>query len=89
MIHATLKMSQTKPSVQKYKTTKYPLKISEKFQPVWLFINQIEFDSIPLKCEPHRIFNDVNVEVSTVTSERHVRCWIKDTDENSQYQSDN
>ena len=78
-------MLRTKLSVQWYKTTKYPQKISEKFQPVWLFINQIEFDSIPLKCEPHPIFNDVNVEVSTVTSKRHVRHWIKDTDENAQY----
>ena len=52
---------------------KHPQKISEKFQPVWLFINQIEFDSIPLKCEQNRIFNDVYVKVGTVTSERHVR----------------
>ena len=66
-------MSHTNMSVQTYKMTKYPLKISEKFQPVWLFINQIEFDSIPLKCEQNRFFYDVDVKVGTVTSERHVR----------------
>ena len=84
----TCKMSPTYPSVQKYKATKISTKnkCEIPISTVVHWSNRIWFNCIKMWTRSH--FNDVDVEVSTVTSERRERYWIKDTDENSQYQSE-